>query len=463
MNNTGTFTKLSPERLLRQLSNSSDTTCLQVLNNSVLWSIYLDQGKIIYATNSVEPFDRLERHIRRLSQQNPLLTNDIRVQLRMTFEPDWQTQFHEIGNNYHHQPPEYQAIYWLVNEKHLLSHQAVLLIQELVKEVIESFLLIREGTFELTATVNSLPKICKLDVDSIMERCKNRLQNLQSFAPQISSPYQRPYLLINSKFYDKQLPELQQNITTWMKGFSLRHLAVIMNLDEVELARTLYPHILQGSIILHEPDPPFDKLPKILEDFSFAPKYSTLRINGKSFQVEASPYIIPDTISPDTISGAGSLVQVSALPKEKLGLSTISNNIPTDGENVTAATITAKKPYKIISVDDSPTILKEISRCLQDENVAVVTINDPIKAVMSIIRHKPDLILLDLNMAGIDGYELCRIIRNNSMFKEIPIIFVTGSKGIVDKVKARMVGASGYLTKPFTRAELLKMIFMHLA
>jgi two-component system, chemotaxis family, response regulator PixG len=81
---------------------------------------------------------------------------------------------------------------------------------------------------------------------------------------------------------------------------------------------------------------------------------------------------------------------------------------------------------------------------------------------MSIIRHKPDLILLDLNMAGIDGYELCRIIRNNSMFKNTPIIFVTGSKGIVDKVKARLVGASGYLTKPFTRAELLKMVFMHL-
>ncbi|MEB3151549.1 MAG: response regulator [Sphaerospermopsis sp.] len=454
MNNTGTFTKLSPKRLLRQLSNSSDTTCLQVLNNSVLWSIYLDQGKIIYATHSVEPFDRLERHIRRLSQQIPVLSNEIRVQLRMTFEPDWQTQLIERSDDEHQQPPEYQAIYWLVNEKHLLSHQAALLIQELVKEVIESFLLIREGTFELTAAVNSLPKICKLDVDSIMEHCKNRLQNLQSFAPQISSPYQRPYLLINSKFYDKQLPELQQNITTWMKGFSLRHLAVIMNLDEVELARTLYPHILQGSIILHEPDPPFDKLPKILEDVSLAPRYSTIRINGKSFKVEASPSIT---------LGENPVPQVSALPKENLEQSTIPNNILTNGENVTAATITAKKPYKIISVDDSPTVLKEISRCLEDENVAVVTINDPIKAVMSIIRHKPDLILFDLNMAGIDCSELCRIIRNNSMFKEIPIIFVTGSKGIIDKVKARMVGASGYLTKPFTRAELLKMIFMHLA
>jgi twitching motility two-component system response regulator PilG len=119
--------------------------------------------------------------------------------------------------------------------------------------------------------------------------------------------------------------------------------------------------------------------------------------------------------------------------------------------------------YKIISVDDSPTILKEISRYLEDENFTLVTINEPVKAVMSIIRHKPDLILLDLNMAGIDGYELCRIIRNNSLFKNIPIIFVTSNKGIIDKVKARFVGASGYLTKPFTRAELLKMIFMHLA
>lgn len=92
-----------------------------------------------------------------------------------------------------------------------------------------------------------------------------------------------------------------------------------------------------------------------------------------------------------------------------------------------------------------------------------MTIEDPLKAVMSIIRHKPDLILLDLNMAGIDGYELCRIIRNNSMFKHVPVIFVTGNKGLVDKVKANLVGASGYLTKPFTRAELLKLVFMHLA
>ncbi|MCJ8281016.1 MAG: response regulator, partial [Rivularia sp. ALOHA_DT_140] len=127
-----------------------------------------------------------------------------------------------------------------------------------------------------------------------------------------------------------------------------------------------------------------------------------------------------------------------------------------------AETAAPQKVYKIVSVDDSPVMLKEISRFLEDESFSVVTIDNPLKAVMSIIRHQPDLILLDLNMEGIDGYELCRIIRNNSKFKNTPIVMVTGSKGFVDKVKARLVGASGYLTKPFTRADLLKMVFMHL-
>ncbi|TAE61153.1 MAG: response regulator [Nostocales cyanobacterium] len=454
MNNTGTFKKLSPESLLRQLTNSSDTTCLQVSKNSVTWSIYLDQGKIIYATHSVEPFDRLERHIRRLSQQIPLVTNEVRIQLRMRFEPDWQTQLDESDQENALQPPEYQAIHWLLTEKYLVSQQAALLIQELVKEVIESFLLIREGTYELISPVYILPRICKLDAENILDRCQKRLQNWLSFAPEISSPFQRPYLLINGKFYNQQLPELQQNLTTWMKGFSLRHLAVIMNLDEAELANTLYPHILQGSIILHQPDPPFDKLPPICENLPFTPENSIIKTNGKSLERGLVP---KNRLKADT------LVTTTSVLKEDNPQLILSNSTQSELETVNTATITAKKPYKIISVDDSPTILKEISRCLQDENVAVVTINDPVKAVMSIIRHKPDLILLDLNMAGIDGYELCRIIRNNSMFKEVPVIFVTGSKGIVDKVKARMVGASGYLTKPFTRAELLKMIFMHLA
>ncbi|WP_414518135.1 response regulator [Nostoc sp. PCC 9305] len=460
MNNSGTFTKLRPLSLLRQLSNCSDSTCLQVLSNSVFWSIYLEQGKITYATHSVEPFDRLERHLRRLSQQIPLLTNEVRIQVRLMFEPDSHSQLIKDDTNSRSHPPEYQAISWLVSQQHLHSTQAAVLVQELVKEVIESFLLIKEGTYELTAPLERMPKICRLGVEKILEHCQVRLQNWQAFIPKISSPYQRPYLLINSKFDEQDLPNLQPDLINWMKGFSLCHLAVILNQDEIQLARNLYPYILKGAIILHEPDPPFDKLPKIFEERSlFSKLISGLVDTKEELSSTVNSY---QNIPEEKIVPVQRLPQISTPPKENFQEPTISNNINSASQRVTAATVTVKKVHKIVSVDDSPTILKEISYFLENENFSVVTINDPVKAVLSIIRHKPDLILLDLNMLGIDGYELCRIIRNNSLFKNTPIIFVTGNKGIVDKVKAKLVGASGYLTKPFTRAELLKIVFMHL-
>ncbi|MFK0735491.1 MAG: response regulator [Gloeotrichia echinulata GP01] len=467
MNITGTFTKLRPHSLLRQLSSSYDSTYLQASSNSVSWSIYLEQGKITYATHSVEPFDRLERHLRRLSHQIPLLTSEIRVQLRLMFADESPNRFLEQQTNLINQPPEYQAIYWLVTQHHLHSTQAAVLIQELVKEVIESFLSINAGIYELSDSVTQLPRICRLDVEKLLERCQARLQTWQSFAPQISSPYQRPYLLINSPQQNKNLPDLPPNLINWMKGFSLRHLALMMNQDEIQLARNLYPYITNGRVILHEPDPPFDKLPKFFEELSPSPQYITELVKQELINKTEQPSSTTAKASPDisqeNIATVQRLPQIAAPPTDKVQELTIPNTTNPAPERVTTATATANKVYKIVSVDDSPTILKEISRFLEDENFSVVAINEPLKAVMSIIRHKPDLILLDLNMAGIDGYELCRIIRNNPMFKNTPIIFVTGNKGLVDKVKAKLVGASGYLTKPFTRAELLKIVFMHLA
>ncbi|MBH8555934.1 response regulator [Nostocaceae cyanobacterium CENA357] len=467
MKNFGTFTVLRPQSLLRQLSNCSETACLQVFSNSVTWTIYLEQGTITYATHSVEPFDRLERHLRRFSQQIPQLDSETRVQLRLIFETDSQSQFIEDHSDHENQPPDYQAIHWLINQGYLDAAQATMLIQELIKEVMESFLLIKTGTYKLSDSQQKVLKICRLDVEKIIERCQMQLQRWQSLFPQISSPYQRPYLLLNSELHSKISLDIQPNLTTWMKGFSLRHLAVIMNQDEIQLAKNLYPYILQGGIILHEPDPPFDKLPKTVAELSSSSRYITALINREFVDtavVEVSSEItqIHAELPVENIASVEELSQVSAPLKEHFQELPIPNNINSPVERVTAATVTAKKTYKIVSVDDSPTILQEISRFLESENFTVVAIDDPLKAVMSIIRHKPDLILLDLNMAGIDGYELCRVIRNNSMFKHTPIIFVTGYKGIVDKVKARLVGASGYLTKPFTRAELLKIVFMHL-
>lgn len=121
-----------------------------------------------------------------------------------------------------------------------------------------------------------------------------------------------------------------------------------------------------------------------------------------------------------------------------------------------------KKVYTVVCIDDSQTILDSIKLFLEGDRFSVVTINDPLKALMKIIRSKPDIILLDVEMPNLQGFELCSLLRRHSDLKNIPIIMVTSRKGFIDKAKAKMVRSSGYLTKPFTQEGLLKMLFKHL-
>ncbi|BAY82172.1 response regulator receiver protein PatA [Calothrix parasitica NIES-267] len=121
-----------------------------------------------------------------------------------------------------------------------------------------------------------------------------------------------------------------------------------------------------------------------------------------------------------------------------------------------------KKVYTIVCIDDSPTVLTAIQSFLDEQVFSVVGFSEPLNALMQILRTNPDLILLDVEMPNLDGYELCSLLRKHSYFKDVPVIMVTGRKGFIDRAKAKMVRASGYLTKPFDQSELLKIIFQHL-
>lgn len=122
----------------------------------------------------------------------------------------------------------------------------------------------------------------------------------------------------------------------------------------------------------------------------------------------------------------------------------------------------AKDHYTIACIDDSPTVLRAINDFLDDNIFSVLMIADPVKALMQIIRNKPDLILLDVTMPNLDGYELCSLLRRHPDFKNTPIIMVTSNTGFIDRAKAKLVRASGYLTKPFGQSDLLKIIFKYL-
>ena len=113
---------------------------------------------------------------------------------------------------------------------------------------------------------------------------------------------------------------------------------------------------------------------------------------------------------------------------------------------------------RILCIDDSATICRAVEYILHNHGFQVMAVPSPIKALSLVFQYKPDLILCDITMPELDGYELCGMLRKSSAFAKVPIIMLTGKDGFIDRVKARMVGATEYLTKPFGEKELLTTV-----
>lgn len=113
---------------------------------------------------------------------------------------------------------------------------------------------------------------------------------------------------------------------------------------------------------------------------------------------------------------------------------------------------------QVVCIDDSQTVQRHVKGILETSGYQVMGIVEPAKALTSLVRCQPDLILMDINMPGVDGYELCRMLRKSERLKKIPIVMLTGRDGMFDRLRAKVVGATDYLTKPFKPEELLVMV-----
>ncbi|MEM8615193.1 MAG: response regulator, partial [Cyanobacteria bacterium P01_H01_bin.105] len=318
------------------------------------WSLFLHQGKLNFATDTDAPFDRLDRHLQGLSNEISTLVGAVRVQLRLMFEQ---------SSKQAPLTPDYQAISWLVEQSHLTSDQASGLIRSMAIEVIESFLGVQEGSYDLLGLddIGEYPVLCQLDLRPIVEICqRNRRQGL------LSSP------------------------TDSKSGVSQT------------------------------------------ESNSIA-SVSTTAVDTRFVESKPTPQGIAAGITPQLGNGG-----------------------------MSAPSEVHRAVYTIACIDDSPTVLNAIQDFLNDRSLNVVPISDPVKALMQVMRCRPDLILLDVTMPNLDGYELCSLLRRHPSFRNTPIVMVTGNTGFIDRAKAKLVRSSGYLTKPFSQSELLKIVFMHL-
>jgi twitching motility two-component system response regulator PilG len=113
---------------------------------------------------------------------------------------------------------------------------------------------------------------------------------------------------------------------------------------------------------------------------------------------------------------------------------------------------------QIVCIDDGATVREMVNAMLSPYGYEVTAIANPLDALSFVFRINPDLILCDIAMPELDGYEVCAMLRSSSTFRQTPIVMLTGRDGFIDRVKARMVGATDYLTKPFGENELLMLV-----
>jgi len=112
----------------------------------------------------------------------------------------------------------------------------------------------------------------------------------------------------------------------------------------------------------------------------------------------------------------------------------------------------------IACVDDSPSIQRVVSFALEATGFRVINIHKATSALTALMHAKPALILMDINMPDIDGYQLCSICNKSEALKHIPIVMLTGRNGVLDRVKAKMHGSVGYICKPFQPQELVETV-----
>ncbi|MEM7078517.1 MAG: twitching motility response regulator PilG [Pseudomonadota bacterium] len=113
---------------------------------------------------------------------------------------------------------------------------------------------------------------------------------------------------------------------------------------------------------------------------------------------------------------------------------------------------------KVLVIDDSKTIRRSAENLLSKEGYDVITATDGFDALAKIADSRPEIIFVDIMMPRLDGYQTCALIKNNSEFKGTPVVMLSSKDGLFDKAKGRIVGSDQYITKPFSRDELLGTI-----
>ena len=135
--------------------------------------------------------------------------------------------------------------------------------------------------------------------------------------------------------------------------------------------------------------------------------------------------------------------------------------VNTESQTAEGTAQTINLNVKVMVIDDSKTIRRSAETLLKKVGCEVVTAIDGFEALAKITVHKPDIIFVDIMMPRLDGYQTCALIKNNQTFKATPVIMLSSKDSIFDRARGQIVGSEKYLTKPFSKEDLINAITTH--
>ncbi|AKG22474.1 response regulator [Calothrix sp. 336/3] len=298
-------------------------------------------------------------------------------------------------------PPEYAYIWKLLAENILEPKQARSIIHNLIQETLFDLNLLRQGSFTYINSVALNPQIGTWQVTPLLENLIHQAQQWQQFLPHIQSPQQFPIL--------KDIPNLRSSLPIatvtrlqqWADGkTNLRQLARYLNRDVVTLAKAIYPYVQQGWV-----------------------------------NVADSP-VVPAKNS----SSNQTLNLVSQSPA-----------------------IVKPNQLRILCIDNSLEVCQQVQAICQEQGYVAIALNNSLEALSLMFQDPPHLLLCNVAMTELDGYQLCGMLRHSQYFATLPIVLLNDNHDFIHRTRATIVGATDYLTTPFTNQEMLNLLQSHLA
>ena len=334
--------------------------------------------------------------------------------------PDWQLP-HQMQKT---DPWECDFIYQGVSKKHINLDQAKSIVTMITKEALLELALMPQikiqwqQTDREKSTFSYFLSLAPVDITSLLQEAEKEKKLWQSHKLESLHPCITPTITGQGKKLIKNLLQLKY----LDGGYTMWDLAVSSKNSVVTVAKTLQKWHQKQLITF-----------KQLEDL---------------------PIIIRD---------ARNLTKAKNSPVVQLVADSKSSTVDSGKKDIQKASLADSHNYLIACIDDSPIIIHTLNKILTKAGFGVLSIEEPMAGFAKLIEEKPDLVILDLNMPNASGYSVCKFLRESPVFENTPIVILTAQDGNIDRVKAKLAGATDFVNKPPEAKTLIPLIKKYLS